>query len=109
LKFIGFERIITQHNKIHPVKKGESLFRAFKRKNLSQKSSKNMANFHVCHHCKFYYHEKFLIKCNYDSSFMGLPILTNLDEAENVINQKKRILSGQRKRDENEGYERNCI
>ena len=80
-----------------------------KRKNASKNKSKKMEKFFMCHHCKLFLHEKYLVKCNYDSSIMGLPIINNpLCEDLQILNPKRRLMSGKRKRDEKEGYDKKC-
>ena len=42
--------------------------------NFMETEEKNQ-DFSMCHHCKLYFYQKNLIRCNYRSSLMGTPIV----------------------------------
>lgn len=50
-----------------------------------------LEDFKLCHHCKFLLPNAFLVKCNYRSSLMGLPIISNSHQM-NVLRKRKKAL-----------------
>ena len=74
-KFYCFQKIFQTNRKDISLK-GVNYLCPIKANAIKTKSSSNeMEKFYICHHCKNLFKENYLLKCKYNSSLMGLPIM----------------------------------
>jgi hypothetical protein len=67
------------------VKKGENVWSSLRKKALessqpisNERTKREMEDFNICHHCKNFFTSNNLVKCNYRSSTMGLPVMNSI-------------------------------